>query len=404
MPVSQARRLSRKYLERLRSGQMATDRLLAAIQTLLGASGGDDPLFLAHGLDLLVANLGADLAYLVSVEGNLFETRWWSPDLGESDPPPPVQAFCRWLAEHPQRVMVLRDIPRDGRLGRLPEIEGRALQAALGVALWHSGQVKSLVFVHFRRPQGFSRAELALFGFVTGLMGRSLEVEDLKASLGRLENALAITKAVMEDSSIQDPATDLPNLRYLDIWLKANLGRGRKPEPMAVALFRAPTKSRKDLGRLRLAAEQIRGADLMVAAGGGRFLVLLLGATKGLAHILLMRLRNQLEGVPMGATLWHPGLDDPALDGARKRAEEALQEGAEADPGGIVWRIPEGHLAPQRPRADDAEPEPAHSGQAGPRVWRPKPLAALAVDPAPAPPDPRESAIILPARRKSRER
>ncbi len=404
MPVSQARRLSRKYLERLRSGQLATDRLLAAIQTLLGASGGDDPLFLAHGLDLLVANLGADLACLVSVEGTLFETRWWSPDLGENEPPPPVPAFCRWLAEHPQRVMVLRDIPKDERLGRLPELEGRALQAALGVALWHGGQVRSLVFVHFHRPQSFSRAELALFGFVTGLMARSLEVEDLKASLGRMENALAITKAVMEDSSIQDPATDLPNLRYLDIWLKANLGGGRRPEPMAVALFRAPVKGRKDLGRLRLAAEQIRGADLMVAAGDGRFLVLLLGATKGLAHILLMRLRNQLDGVPMGATLWHPELDDAALAAARKRAEEALRDSAEVEPAGIIWRIPEDHLAPQRPQPGDRGLEPGQAEPAGPRVWRPKPLAALAGDAAPALPDPRESAIILPARKKSRER
>ncbi len=401
MPVSSVRRLSRKHLERLHAGRHATDRLLAAIQTLLGAGGGDDPLFLAHGLDLLVANLGADLAYLVSVEGAVHETRWWSPDRGENDPPPVVQPFCRWLVEHPERVMVLRDIPREGRLAAAEE---RDVQAALGVALWQGGQARSLVFVHFRRPRSFSRVELALFGFITGLMARSLEVEDLKAGLGRLENALAITKAVMEDSSIQDPATDLPNLRYLDIWLKANLGSGRRPEPMAVALFRAPAKTRKDLGRLRLAAEQIRGADLMVAAGEGRFLVLLLGATKGLAHILLMRLRNQLDGVAMGATLWDPDLDDAGLDGARKRAEEALRESAAGEPGSIVWRIPEGHVPPPRPRPAALELDAGPQEPSAPRIWRPKPLSALTEESGAPAPDPRESAIILPSRKKPRER
>ena len=401
MKVSNSRRLSKRYLNRLNAGQAAMDRLLSAIQTLLGASSSEDPLFLAHGLDLLVGQLGADLAYLVAVEGARFETRWWSPDLGESDPPPPVPAFCRWLVEHPHRAMVLRDIPKDGRLGRLPELQGRSVHAALGVALWHGGQVKALVFCHFRKPHGFGRAELALLGAVAGFMGRILEVEDLKASLGRLENALAITKAVMEDSSIQDPATDLPNLRYLDIWLKANLGGGRKPEPMAVALFRAPVKGRKDLGRLRLAAEQIRGTDLMVAAGEDRFLVLLLGATKGLAHILLMRLRNPFDGIPMGATLWIPGLDDPGLESARKRAEEALRESEEGNPPAIAWRIPEGVLAAPRSQPVVA-PEPAQES-AGPRPWRPKSLAALVPGGADCvSASPIERAIILPPKKKAR--
>ena len=371
------RRLSKRYLDRLQSGQRAMDRLLSAIQTLLRASSSEDPLFLSHGLDLLVSQLDADLAYLVSMEGTRFETRWWSPDRGEADPPPPVPAFCRWLAEHPHRTMVLRDIPKDGRLGNLQELKGRSVHAAVGVALWHGGQVRWLLFAHFRRPQSFQRAELALVGAVAGFMGRILEVEDLKASLGRLENALAITKAVMEDSSIQDPATDLPNLRYLDIWMKANLGVGRKPEPMAVALFRAPVKGRKDLGRLRLAAEQIRGTDLLVAAGEDRFLVLLLGATRGLAQILLMRLRSQLEGTPMGATLWVPEDEDASLDGARKRAEEALRACEEEGSGTILWKVPEKLSA----RPDARRPEPSGLIPAAeppvPQPWQPRPLSAL---------------------------
>lgn len=378
------------------------DRLLAAIQTLQKAGNAEDPLFLAHGLDLLVGHLGAELAVLVSVEGPCFETRWWSPDRGENDPPPPVQAFCRWLADHPQRTLVLRDIPKDGRLGKLAELQGRGIQSALGAALWRGGEVKAMVFAHFRKPRAFGRAELALLGAVAGFMGRMLEVEDLKAALARVENALAITKAVMEDSSIQDPATDLPNLRYLDIWLKANLEGGRPPQPMAVALFRASAGSRKDAGRLRRAAEQIRGSDLLVAAGEDRFLVLLLGATKGLAHILLTRLRNQMEGCAMGATLWLPGLDDPALDSARKRAEAALQDSMANPPAGVSWNLPESLLPPQ---AAIAIPEPETELPVGPALWRPKTLGEQASPGThPNPPARKELAIILPRPARSRRR
>ena len=56
--------------------------------------------------------------------------------------------------------------------------------------------------------------DLAILDAVSCFLGRLLEVEDLKFSLRRLENALAITKAVVEDSSIYDPKMSLPNLRY----------------------------------------------------------------------------------------------------------------------------------------------------------------------------------------------
>lgn len=392
MPALQARRFSRRYLERLHNGREALDHLFNALQALLRSSSGEDPLFLAHGLDLLVEQLGADLAYMVSMEGKNFETRWWSPDQGEEEPPAAVPAFCRWMAEHPERTMVLRDLAKDGRL---QGVVGKAVKAALGVTLWRGGEAKAFVFVHFPKPQRFGRAELALLSAVAGFMSRCLEVEDLKASMGRLENALAITKAVMEDSSIQDPSTDLPNLRYLDIWLKANLVGVRKPEPMAVALLRAPASSRKDIARLRSAAEQIRGGDLLVTLGEGRFLLLLLGVTKGLAHILLSRLRVQLDEAPMGVTLWLPGQDDPALDSARRRAEDALRA-SEADPRkAITWTVIEPTPAP-------AVAPPAVEAQ-GPRIWRPKPLAPAAPEGgAGAHPGSAELAIILPPRKRQR--
>jgi hypothetical protein len=131
--------------------------------------------------------------------------------------------------------------------------------------------------------------------------------------------------------------------------------------------------------------------------------VLLLGATKGLAHILLARLRNQLEAVPMGATLWQPNSDDPALDKARKRAEEALRESGENLAPSIVWKLPEGFSSPIPVQHTSVESPLVDSS--GPRLWRPKPLAALdSNDPPTGKALAGELTIILPPKKKSKGR
>ena len=91
------------------------------------------------------------------------------------------------------------------------------------------------------RPSGgiiFTTVQkFALLDAVAGFMGRVVEIEDLKLSLHRLEESLAITRAVMEDSSIRDAETDLPNLRYLEVWQRALLGSDQRPESLVVAEF-----------------------------------------------------------------------------------------------------------------------------------------------------------------------
>ena len=167
--------------------------------------------------------------------------------------------------------------------------------------------VKALLFVFFDRTRAFPRAEFALLEAVAGLIGQVIEIEDLKQSLTRLEDALAITRAVMEDSSVRDPETDLPNLRYLEIWQKAMLGSEHRPESLVVAECRVTIRNRKDVARILKAAEGVRAGDLVVRVAPGRFLIIFQHTPRSIAHIQLLRLRTQLDSAPMGATLGIPG-------------------------------------------------------------------------------------------------
>jgi hypothetical protein len=317
------------------------DCLVEALHTLLMVTPREDPFFLAHGLELLVKNMAGDLAYLVMVEGDALETQWWFPENKGGEAPPYIPSFCRWLLENPFRTLVLRDIATDEHWKDDPELIGLDLGAAAGAVLWEGGHVKGLVFVHYAKAHAFTRAELALLDAVAGFLGRILEVEDLKSSLSRLENALAITKAVVEDSSLQDPATKLPNLRYLDIWLKANLNVAATREEMTVAEWLLPIRSPEELIRIRETAEWIRGGDLLVSEGKGRFMLILQRTRKGLGHIFLLRLRHKLGELPMGATVWVPGADDTHLESVRVRLESAVEESRRMLQPSLVWRMPE---------------------------------------------------------------
>ena len=330
-------RLQNRYRGRLRPPQGILDSLGGALHTLLRATPSQDPFFLGHGLDLLLLRLGGDLAYIVTVKADALETRWWTPEGPEV--PRPVQAFCRTLLENPHRTLVLRDCAQTSFLEDRRELQAQDIRAAAGATLWSDDRVKGMVFIHFKAPHAFTRPELALLDAVAGFLSRVLEVEELKSSLRNLETALDITRAVVEDSSIQDPATDLPNLRYLEIWLKAKLGKLRKNRaPMTVAAFFAPGPGT----RVREMAEGVRGGDLVVSEGHGRYLVVLQRTSRKTGHAFLERLRGKLGQVPMGATLWSPGLDDPAFASVRKRLDQALGESRSQTEPQLVWNLADG--------------------------------------------------------------
>jgi len=332
------RHLKTRYVRRLEPGCRALDELVEAIQTLLQVTSREDPLFLAHGLELLVAHLHCDQAFLATVAGTGLETQWWLPDAPE--PPERVPAFCAWLLKNPHRTLVLRDIPRDLHWRDDLDLARLGIQAAAGVTLWENGRVLGLVLLQDKAPHPYTRAELALLVAVGGYLSRILEIETLKSALRDLEISLAITRAVVEDSSIQDPATDLPNLRYLEIWLKANLAAAsREHEVMTVAEWCLCVETPDGLRRMKDVSERIRGGDLLVSMGRGHFLLVLQRTPKALGQIFLHRLREKLGALPMGATLWVPGTDDIRLESVLRRLELAVEESRTLSPPELAWRV-----------------------------------------------------------------
>ena len=347
-------------------GTASLDRLAQAIQALHRSGSAGDPFFLSKSMELLVDHLDASLATLVMVSGSAMETRWWHPEKEGEEPPVAIPSFCEWLLANPERTLVVRDMETGPHSADLVEPKALPHRAVLGCALRQKDGVKALLFVFFGRTRAFPRAEFALLEAVAGLIGQVIEIEDLKQSLTRLEDALAITRAVMEDSSVRDPETDLPNLRYLEIWQKAMLGSEHRPERLVVAECRVAVRNRKDVARILKAAEGVRAGDLVVRVAPERFLIIFQHTPRSVAHILLLRLRMQLDGAPMGVTLWIPGPEGQGLASCQPRLDAALAESQAMAQPALVWRLPEGvadePLPPKRSMA------PAHST---PQRWEP---------------------------------
>lgn len=363
-------RLLKRYLRRLAPGATALDRLAQAIHALHHTGGARDPFFLSKSLEMLVEHLGASQATLVMVSGTVAETRWWHPEQEEEEPPAAIPSFCDWLLAHPERTLVVRDMASGPHAPNLTDPQSLSYRAALGSAIRQAEGVKALLFVFFDRTRTFPRAEFALLEAVAGLIGRVIEIEDLKQSLNRLEDALAITRAVMEDSSVRDPETDLPNLRYLEIWQKAMLGSEHRPESLVVAECRVTVRNRKDVANVLKAAEGVRAGDLVVRAAAGRFLIIFQHTPRSVAHVLLLRLRLQLGGVPMGATLWIPGPDRQGLESCQPRLESALAESQAMPQPALVWHLPEG-VAEVVPEEPPPRKDPAAPRTPAPQRWEP---------------------------------
>lgn len=367
-------RLKHRYAKRFQSGSGSLERLAEAMRVLNQSGGAGDPFFLARCLELLAVHLGAAQTTLVMLNGDLPETRWWHPELEDEEAPAAVPSFCHWLVENPDRILVVKDMDEGPHLPFLVDRGAIPHRAALGCALRQGKGVKALLFAFFSEPRTFPRAEFALLDAVAGFMGRVVEIEDLKLSLHRLEESLAITRAVMEDSSIRDAETDLPNLRYLEVWQRALLGSDQRPESLVVAEFHLGLRGRKDAARLLKAAEGVRAGDLVVRAGPGRFLVIFQRTPRSVAHILLLRLRMQLGGVPMGATLWLPGREGQGLVACQPRLDAALAESETLDPPVLVWHLPEGAPEERTPARKPARPHPSE-----PQPWQPMQLQAAKV-------------------------
>lgn len=322
---------------------------LRALGELVDHSFPDPTRLFDHGLALMVQELGVDHAVMSRLTALGWEAFWWAtapgiePDLAIHEP---AHSFCPHVLEHPNRTLMIRDAGTNPVWKNHRATQQQGVKAYLGAALNQSGQIMGVLSVTSRTPKAFSRAEVAMVKALANLFGKSLEVEQLKHELRVTRDALDLTTAVVEDSALEAPASRLPNLHYLDIWLKANLFLARRRgEAMAVVRWALPlTKTSRCA--LQEISEALRGEDLLVDLGREEFLLLLPRTAREGAQILLERIREKLGAIPTGATLWNPlhraDRDDFTLKHALKRAGFAQQRSLEirtAQEAPIVWDI-----------------------------------------------------------------
>ncbi len=309
---------------------------LHALGELVDRAFPDPTQLFDHGLALLVQQLRVDHAVMTRLTDLGWEAFWWAtaegiqPGLAIHDP---AHNFCTQVLEHPGRTLMIRDASTDPAWQEHPATRLLGVKAYLGASLNQSGKIMGVLSVSSGRPKAFSRAEIAMVKALANLFGKTLEVEQLKHELQVTRDALDLTTAVVEDSALEAPASRLPNLHYLDIWLKANLFLARRRgESMTVVRWRMPLNRETKKALLEI-SEALRGEDLLVDLGREEFLLLLPRTAQEGAQILLDRVRLRLGPVPMGVTLWNPihkaDRNDLVLRNAIKRATLGLQRSRE---------------------------------------------------------------------------
>ncbi|MBK8726170.1 MAG: GAF domain-containing protein [Holophagaceae bacterium] len=327
----------------------APDDHMSALGELVERAFMDATQLFDLGLHMLVRRLKVDRA-LVSRQTDLgFETFWWAqaPDktVGPAITMPGI-GFLTHPMDEPTRSLVIRDAAATSRWRHDPAFLELGIRAFIGVPLRELDRVIGVVCVEHGEARDFTRQDVALVEAVAGLIGKTLEVEALRYELRLTRDALDLTSAVVEDSALQ-AMTGLPNNRYLDVWLKANLYLAkRRKDAMAMVLWRQRL-DRASMTALKEVNDALRGEDLLVDRGRDCFLLLLPHTPLHGAQILLDRIREKLGPVPMGATMWEPEVDDLATREAMARLERALKA-SQAGPGAeVVWEEGRGVPASQ---------------------------------------------------------
>jgi GGDEF domain-containing protein len=293
------------------------------------------------GLHMLVRRLEVDRA-LVSRQTDLgFETFWWAQPPDKTVGPEittPGLGFLIHPMDEPSRILVIRDAAVSPRWRDDPAYRELGIRAFVGVPLRELDKVVGVVCVEHGRAKDFSRQDVALVEAVAGLIGKTLEVEALRHELRLTRDALDLTNAVVEDSALQ-AMTGLPNNRYLDVWLKANLYLAkRRKDAMAMATWRQAL-DRETLAALREVNDALRGEDLLVDRGRDTFLLLLPHTPRHGAQILLDRIRERIGAIPMGATMWEPETDDLETRAASARLDRALKASQARSGSEVAWEL-----------------------------------------------------------------
>lgn len=284
-------------------------------------------------LEMLIRQFMVDHALITRLSLGKLDTFWWvDAGSGVREPIELQQSLhlCERVLQEPDGCLAL---------GTVYASEGGPwLRAFAGVVLREGGQSVGTLAVIHSQPYAFHQEDLDFIRSVAGLLGRALEIENLKYQLQVAKDSLALSAAVVQDSALESPVTGLPNGRFLDIWMKNHMPHARRQkEILCLALWEAGSAS-PTAKTLQKIATSLRGDDLLAELGPGRFLLLLPQTHQDGAQVLLDRIHGELGKPPMGATLWLPDRDDLMLRGALGRSEQARQEALRLG-GGIHWKL-----------------------------------------------------------------
>ncbi|MFN8010581.1 MAG: GAF domain-containing protein [Holophagaceae bacterium] len=315
-------------------------RALHALAGLLRREDLDPFALFDAALELLVRHFQVDHALITRLQEGQLDTFWWAHAGTGAKPPMELHQglnLCARVLQEPDGRLALGDVFRSEG--------GPWLRAFAGVALREGTRpVGTLALLH-SRPFVFTAEDLDFLRSVAGVVGRAMEVENLKYELQVARDALALSSAVVEDSALESQATGLPNRRYLEVWMKGHLHHARRNKGMlAVATWAPPSQGPRRGAVLRAAAafaQSLRGEDLVVELAPDRLLLLLPQTAQEGAEHVLQRAWKALGRPAVGATLWLADRDDLMMQAALRRAEQARAEAARQYPaGGIVWRLP----------------------------------------------------------------
>jgi len=284
-------------------------------------------------LELLTRHFMVDHAMIAKVSQGKLDTFWWvQAGTGAQEPLELHQGLhlCERVMQEPEGCLALGTV--------FPSEGGPWLRSFAGVILREQGMTVGALAVLNRHPFVFAQDDLDFMRSVAGLIGRVLELENLKYEFQMAQDALALSAAVVQDSALESNATGLPNARYLDVWTQAYLHHARRyKETLSLVLWEQRGDAPK--AALREFSKGLRGNDLLVELGPGRYLLLLPMTLQEGAEVVLGRLGAELGHPPMGATLWMPDRDDIKLRAAMMRAGLALKDAAR-EGGGLRWKLP----------------------------------------------------------------
>ena len=315
---------------------------LNALSSILEKASTDATQLFDHCLKLLVKQLKVDRAVMVRETNLGLESFWWaeakasglSGSIHEAE-----RNFCPFVLERPNRSLVIRDASADPQWAKESGYTELGVCSYIGTVLREGGRPIGVLSVQHGEPKEYSRSSIALVNAVANLLSRTLEVEALKHELRLTRDSLDLTSAVVEDSALQSHTTGLPNHRYLEVWLRANLFMARRRgEPMAVVLWHWPESPRRRKVLSDISAS-LRGEDLLVDISHDRFLLLLPHTPQNGAEVLIDRIREDMGEIAMGGTFWETELDDVQLTMAQHRCELALKESLKKPDEAFTWRF-----------------------------------------------------------------